>query len=126
MWDITIRTEFSAAHQLRNYNGKCEQLHGHNWEVEITLRCRELDHRGIAIDFKDLKTTAAGVLDELDHTLLNETGPFRQINPSAENIARHIFQSLKNRLQEPGCRVHRVTVFESSRSSAAYLEDEND
>lgn len=123
MWDITVNADFSAAHQLRNYGGKCEQLHGHNWEVQVVLRCDTLDHRGIAVDFREARQTARNVLDTLDHRMLNELGAFQVDNPSAENIARYVYQEMSRLLVVPGCRVHKVIVFETPGSSAAYFED---
>jgi len=123
MWELTIRNDFSAAHQLRNYDGKCEQIHGHNWDVELVFRCGELDARGIAMDFKDLQTIAHQVLEQLDHTLLNETPPFTVENPSAENVARHIYREIACRLLNRPCAIWKVVVHENPRSAAAYMED---
>jgi 6-pyruvoyltetrahydropterin/6-carboxytetrahydropterin synthase len=126
MWELTIRTDFSAAHQLREYEGVCERLHGHNWTVEITVRCRRLDHRGIALDFKDLQAAARDVLAELDHSLLNDLAPFAEQNPSAENIARHIFRGMAGRMAAFDTRVWKVVVHETPGCSAAYLEEDDE
>ena len=126
MWELTIRTDFSAAHQLREYEGVCERLHGHNWTVEITVRCHRLDHRGIALDFKDLQAAASEVLAELDHSLLNELPAFASQNPSAENIARHIYRGMAARMAEHGALVRKVVVHETPGCSAAYLEEDDE
>ncbi|HOB52514.1 MAG TPA: 6-carboxytetrahydropterin synthase QueD [Acidobacteriota bacterium] len=122
LWELTIKTDFSAAHQLRQYRGKCERLHGHNWEVEITVRCRELDAAGIGMDFTELRAATDRVLEQLDHSLLNELPAFVTDNPSAENVARHIHRELGRLVNTDHCQVWRVTVFESRGCSAAYLE----
>lgn len=126
MWELTIKTDFSAAHQLRNYDGKCEQIHGHNWNVELSFRCRELDERGIAMDFKDLQRMTENVLERLDHTMLNDVPPFQAENPSAENVARHIYRELARLLTGLNCTVARVTVYENPRTAATYWEDDHD
>lgn len=123
MWELTIQTDFSAAHQLRHYQGKCEHLHGHNWRVEITVRCRELDNRGIAVDFNDLKNAARQVMEKLDHTLLNELEIFAGQNPSAENVARYVHQELSQIVNTANNWVWRVCVHETPGCAAAYLEE---
>jgi 6-pyruvoyltetrahydropterin/6-carboxytetrahydropterin synthase len=126
MWELTIRTEFSAAHQLRHYGGACERLHGHNWTVEIVVRRDRLYERGVAVDFKDLQAAAREVLAELDHTLLNELAPFAADNPSAENIARHVFRGMAGRLPAGGAWVWKVIVHETPGCTAAYMEESHD
>ncbi|WP_297057353.1 6-carboxytetrahydropterin synthase QueD [Thermosulfurimonas sp.] len=123
MYELTVRDEFSAAHQLRGYEGACEHLHGHNWKVEVAVRGRDLNSIGILIDFKELKRALREVLGELDHRNLNELPAFRELNPSSENLARYIFDRLRERLAGKPVKVYRVTVCETERACASYLED---
>lgn len=100
-WLLEVREQFSAAHALRNYNGKCERLHGHNFLVEVCVAGSDLDpETGMLLDFKILKTGLKTVLSELDHSFLNENTPFDRENPSSENIARHIYFSLAAWLEQ--------------------------
>jgi len=122
MYEVAIEATFSAAHSLRNYRGKCEELHGHNWKVEVTVKSDDLDEIGMAIDFKILKERTGIVIEQLDHHHLNELSPFKQLNPSSENIARYLFDQLKKELREEKVRLSRVTVWESEGSKAMYYE----
>lgn len=116
MYTITIRTEFNAAHRLRDYHGKCESLHGHNWSVEVKVRSEKLDKTGMVLDFSDLKKKVSEFLEILDHKFLNELEPFKDKNPTSENIARFIYDGLK-----PMCRdLLEITVWETPTSSASY------
>jgi len=121
MFELTVRDEFSAAHQLRGYRGSCENLHGHNWRVEVAVRGEELDETGLLIDFRELKAALREVLSELDHRHLNELPAFREKNPSSENLARYIFERLSEKLSGKPVRVFRVTVCETERSCASFL-----
>ncbi len=123
MYELTIETFFSAAHQLRGYKGKCEELHGHNWKVQVHVTTERLNEIDIAIDFHDLKRYTKEVVEQLDHGFLNEIFPFTEINPSSENIARWIFDSLKRKINDDNIRVSAVTVWESDSASATYYED---
>jgi 6-pyruvoyltetrahydropterin/6-carboxytetrahydropterin synthase len=123
MYELTVETTFSSAHQLRGYKGKCEALHGHNWKVQVHVVAEKLNDIDIAIDFHDLKRYAREVVEQLDHGYLNDIFPFTEINPSSENIARWIFESLKKKLQEQHVRLSAVTVWESESASATYYED---
>ncbi len=122
MYKIKIIRTFAGAHYLRGYQGKCENLHGHNWKVEAEILCRKLDKIGIAIDFKIIKKKLDSILTELDHTLLNKHSAFRKINPSAENIAKYIFRKLSEKISN-NAKVKSVTVWESDNASAEYSED---
>jgi len=114
---------FASAHQLREYEGQCENLHGHNWRVEVVVEGRELNHQGLLLDFKDLKRTLKGILDELDHTFLNEHPYFKDRNPTSENLAFYIFREMEGALKTyPRVRVKSVTVWESDRAGATYSE----
>ncbi len=113
-WTLKVRDRFSAAHYLRGYQGKCEKVHGHTFLVEVAVRARALDRIGIGFDFAEIKKALAALLP--DHTLLNEAFSF---NPTAENIARHLYAELKKAYP-----VESVTVWESEDASATYSEDD--
>lgn len=121
MFELTVRDEFSAAHQLRGYEGACENLHGHNWKVEAVVRGSRLNEIGILIDFKELKKALKEILSELDHRHLNEHPAFKDRNPSSENLARFIFERLEEKLAGKPVEVFRVTVCETERACASYL-----
>jgi len=118
MFEVTIVREFSAAHRVEEYPGNCERLHGHNWKVEVTVRREALDPLGMVVDFRKLKEQTDRVLESLDHTCLNDVPPFRGKSPTAENIAKYIFEELSKRGP-----VSRVDVFETESSSAAYFAE---
>lgn len=122
MYRLTIKTGFAAAHNLINYQGDCENLHGHNWKVEVTVTARELDQAGLAIDFKVLKRETNLVLDELDHKYVNQHHFFQSISPSSENIARYLYQTLSGRLNDGNVQVERIGVWESDNACAEYYE----
>lgn len=113
-------THFSAAHAIREIGGKCESLHGHNWRVEVSVGAESLDETGLVVDFRELKKSLAKVLDELDHSHLNELPHFKDGSPTSENIARYIFDQVAARLDKPGLKVTRVTAWESDTSAATY------
>ena len=117
-YKVSVIRGFSAAHALRGYKGKCEKLHGHNWKVKASLVSNRLDKTGMAMDFTEIKTLLDGVLSKLDHCYLNETSPFDNLNPTAENIAEYIIDHLSNKLQK-GVKAAEVEVWESDTSSAA-------
>jgi 6-pyruvoyltetrahydropterin/6-carboxytetrahydropterin synthase len=121
MYEIKVITHFAAAHQLRNFKGKCEQLHGHNWKVEVTLRGESLNDEGLLIDFQEVRDLTNDILEELDHSFLNELPAFKDKNPTSENIAAHIFKELRNRLNDHHIRVSKVAAWESESASASYI-----
>ncbi|MCM8796030.1 MAG: 6-carboxytetrahydropterin synthase QueD [Candidatus Omnitrophica bacterium] len=116
MYSVSVRGSFSSAHNLRAYKGKCEELHGHNWKVEVTVSCPQLDKTGMVIDFKILRTKLEKVLETLDHKYLNNIIYFRKVNPTSENIAKYIY----NRLRSEFKGLQKVTVWESEDSCATY------
>jgi len=120
MYEVKILSQFSAAHQLREHGGKCEQMHGHNWRVEVFVQGRELAEDGLLMDFHDIKAATKHVLEGIDHSFLNEVAPFDRINPSSENIARHIFESLSRTIDNDRVRVSRVAAWESDTACATY------
>ena len=117
MYEIRVKTEFSAAHNLKNYKGKCERLHGHNWTVEAVFSYRDLDAGGIAIDFRIAKKLVNDVIDRLDHSYLNELKFLKGINPTSENMARFIYDSVKKNNNN----IVSVSVWENDNSRAVYL-----
>ena len=121
MYELSIETQFAAAHQLRGYKGKCESMHGHNWRVQVSISSDKLNDIGIVMDFHDLKDLTNEVISPLDHSFLNEVFPFTEINPSSENIAKWIFESLSKRLKDM-VKVNTITVWESENSSATYYD----
>jgi len=123
MYELTIETGFASAHQLRGYKGKCENLHGHNWKVQISVAAERLNDIDIAIDFHDLKKIANEVISPLDHAYLNDIFPFTEKNPSSENVAKWIFDSMKKKINDDNIRISAVTVWESDTASASYYED---
>ncbi len=123
MYEVEIITGFSAAHLLRNYKGKCEQLHGHNYKVTVAARAPSLGLSGMVIDFGDLKRAAKAVAERLDHRFLNELPPFDAIEPSAENLAYYFFQQIAADLGDDAQILHSVSVWESDASKATYLRD---
>jgi len=122
VYDLMIESQFSSAHQLRGYKGKCENLHGHNWRVQVTVSSDKLDDIGIVIDFHELKEITSEVISSLDHSFLNEVFPFTEINPSSENIAKWIYESIKKKLDQDQCNISSVTVWENETASATYYE----
>ena len=122
MYELTIETEFAAAHQLRGYQGSCERVHGHNWKVEVSLLAEDVDEIGLAFDFHALKRITREQLDRVEHTFLNEFPEFRHQNPSSELIARWLYRSLSQRINTDRYRICRVRVWESATASASYYE----
>lgn len=122
MYELKIVSQFAAAHQLRDYGGKCEALHGHNWKVEVCVTGDRLGKEGLLIDFAVLKKETQKVLEGLDHKFLNDLEPFKEVNPSSEQIARHIYKSLSDALNSNEVKVSRVTAWESDTACATYVE----
>jgi len=122
MYEVTIKTGFAAAHQLRLYDGKYENLHGHNWTAQVTVEADELDPIGVGIDFVKLKAMVEKNLSELDYHNINEVPPFDEQNPSAENIARWLFLKLKVEVNSNSTRVKRVEICEMEGCGASYFE----
>jgi len=128
MYSIKIESYFSSAHFLRGYKGKCEELHGHNWKVEVTVEAKKLDKAGMILDFKDLKMKLNEILEKLDHKCLNKIPYFsaaggsasggKKVNPTSENIAQYIYKNLKSEV--PNLKL--ITVWENHNSCASYYE----
>jgi 6-pyruvoyltetrahydropterin/6-carboxytetrahydropterin synthase len=125
MYEVTVDAGFSSGHYLRNYHGRCENPHGHNYKVRVTLIGKELDQTGLLLDFKQLKHVMRPVIDRIDHQMLNDLEPFTEINPSAENIARYFYDQTSQQLREMTSgrvRVKNCTIWETDTTSATYYE----
>ena len=124
MYEVTIIKTFSAAHLLAEIGGKCEELHGHNFKVEVTVGAPTLNSEGIVIDFRLVKKWLKDILDQMDHQHLNELPFFAEKNPSSENIACHLYREMGNRINEAGVKMLRVKVWESENAVVTYTEDQ--
>ena len=123
MFELSVEAQFSAAHCIRGHPGRCARLHGHNYRVVVVVSAETLNDQGMVIDFADLKAICQRAIDPLDHTVLNELVPFEAVNPTAEELARHIFGLIAGELStmsEVRVKLERVTVYESDRSYATY------
>ena len=119
MYEIKIKTSFSAAHNLKNYHGKCEHLHGHNWIVEARFEYSSLDKDGLAVDFRIVKDLVREVTDKLDHSYLNDLDELKKANPTSENIAKFIYDNVKIKNKN----ISAISVWENEGSCATYTED---
>jgi 6-pyruvoyltetrahydropterin/6-carboxytetrahydropterin synthase len=125
MYEVTVEDSFAAGHYLRNYKGKCENPHGHNYKIRVTLAGKDLDKAGLLLDFKDLREVMKHVIERLDHRMINDVAPFTELNPSAENLAKYFYDETNSRLRQvTSGRVHvkDVTVFETDSTTAKYSE----
>jgi 6-pyruvoyltetrahydropterin/6-carboxytetrahydropterin synthase len=125
MFEVTVEETFAAAHQLREYQGKCENLHGHNYRVRMTVAAEELDRAGLVVDFVELKRHLRAVVERLDHTFLNETPPFDVLNPSAENLAKYFYDEMPPSLKSGRARIAAVKIWETGTSTATYRPAES-
>jgi len=121
MFELKIITDFAAAHQLKLVAKKCENLHGHNWKIEVCVAGERLNDAGVLMDFGELKSHLAEIITSLDHRFLNEHECFKNSNPSSENIARYIAQTLQAKLDGNELKVSRVTAWESDSACATYI-----
>ncbi len=122
MYEVSISKSFSAAHLLREIGGKCEELHGHNFKVEVTVGAEALNSEGILIDFRLVKKWLKAILDRMDHQHLNDLPFFAGKNPSSENLAHYIFQEMKGSVQASGVKILKVKVWESENAAVTYKE----
>jgi 6-pyruvoyltetrahydropterin/6-carboxytetrahydropterin synthase len=125
MFEVTVEDSFAAGHYLRNYKGKCENPHGHNYKVRLTLAGQELDRAGLLLDFKDVRDLMKIVIDRFDHQMINEIEPFTVVNPSAENLAKYFYDEANMKLDratDGRVRVKNVTIFETDMTTASYSE----
>jgi len=124
MYEVSRDEEFSAAHALRGYKGKCENLHGHNWKVEVYVRGERLDEIGMLVDFRELKAATRRVMNHLDHRNLNELKPFdNEMNPSSEHLAGFILHEVAAQINNERVKVYKVRVWETPSTSATYEID---
>jgi 6-pyruvoyltetrahydropterin/6-carboxytetrahydropterin synthase len=125
MFEVTVEDTFAAGHYLRNYKGKCENPHGHNYRVRVTLAGEQLDKAGLLLDFKDLREVMKPVIDRLDHQMMNDIEPFITLNPSAENLAKYFYDETSVFLKHETngrVRVKNVTIWETDETTATYFE----
>jgi 6-pyruvoyltetrahydropterin/6-carboxytetrahydropterin synthase len=125
MFEVTVDDSFAAGHYLRNYKGKCENPHGHNYKVRVTLAGKELDKAGLLLDFKDLREVMKHAIERLDHQMINDLEPFTVLNPSAENLAKYFYEQANQKLDRATSgrvRVKNVTIFETETTTATYSE----
>jgi 6-pyruvoyltetrahydropterin/6-carboxytetrahydropterin synthase len=123
IFEVYIKSHFSAAHSLKGYPGDCAHIHGHNWMVEVFVKCEELDEIGIGIDFRDIKQSVKDVLEGLDHFNLNDLPVFKEVNPTSENIAKFLYQELAKKLNSDGVKVSKIKVSETPGAGAFYWEE---
>ena len=122
MFQVSVEETFSAGHALRGYKGKCENVHGHNYRVQITLEGPELDHIGLLVDFTHVKRVMRELIKRLDHQFINDLEPFTTVNPSAENMAKYFFEEVSRELtgMPPGAKVKDVVIWETDTANARY------
>ena len=122
-YQLKVVTEFASAHTLRNYQGACSRMHGHNWKVELEAVASQLDEIGMAIDFKTMKNAANEIGDELDHRYLNDLEPFKEINPTAENIAAYMYKQISAKINSDTIKITALTLWETERACVRYSEE---
>jgi 6-pyruvoyltetrahydropterin/6-carboxytetrahydropterin synthase len=120
MFEVSVDHTFAAGHALRNYKGACENVHGHNYRVRVTVAGNQLDSTGLLVDFVDMRAAIQAVVDRLDHRFLNDLSPFDQINASAENLAKFFWDEISPQLPDQRLRIQAVTVWETDSTSATY------
>jgi 6-pyruvoyltetrahydropterin/6-carboxytetrahydropterin synthase len=117
---VKVEDQFSAAHRIQEIGGKCENLHGHNWKVSVSIQADKLSQHGLVTDFRKLKTQLKKILKEMDHSYLNEIPSFKKINPTSENIAKYIYDNLSKKINNERIKVKSIEVAESENSKASY------
>ncbi len=120
MFEISVEHSFAAGHALRGYKGKCENVHGHNYKVQVTIAGEQLNSIGLLMDFVDLRAALKAIVERLDHRFMNEIPPFDRLNPSAENLAKYFCDELALAARQHGAQIRAVTVFETDTTSATY------
>ncbi len=120
MFEVSVEETFAAGHALRNYKGKCENVHGHNYRVRVSLEGTELDAAGLLVDFGEIKRVLRDIIERLDHRFINDVPPFDNLNPSAENMARYFFEEMAGGLGSKTARVTQVKVWETDTATATY------
>ena len=122
-YQLKVVTDFASAHTLRDYPGACSRMHGHNWKVELEVVATQLDNVGMGVDFKIMKQAANEVGDELDHRYLNDLEAFKEINPTAENIAAYMYKEISARINSDSIKVTALTLWETERACVRYSEE---
>jgi len=122
-YQLKVITDFASAHTLRDYPGACSRMHGHNWKVELEAVANKLDNVGMGVDFKVLKQAARDVGGRLDHRYLNDLEPFKETNPTAENIAAYMYREISNRINSDTIKVTALTLWETERACVRYSEE---
>jgi 6-pyruvoyltetrahydropterin/6-carboxytetrahydropterin synthase len=124
MFEVTVEQTFAAGHALREYKGKCENVHGHNYRVQVTVEGGQLNRIGLLVDFVELKRVVREVVDRLDHQFINDLEPFTVLNPSAENMAKYFYDEVSHRMNQPGfdtsARISQIKIWETDTSIAVY------
>jgi len=120
MFQVTVDETFSSGHALRGYKGKCENVHGHNYRVQVTIEGQQLDSIGLLVDFVEVKKVMNRIIDRLDHQFINDLAPFDTINPSAENMAKYFHDEIVSGLNAGTVRVREVKIWETDTASATY------
>ena len=123
IYELYIKTHFSAAHQLIGYPGDCAKIHGHNWIIEVFVKCKELNDIGIGIDFREIKQAVKGVVKDLDHTNLSELPFFENKNPSSEIIAKYLYREIGAELNSKTVKISKIKVSETPGAGAFYWEE---
>jgi len=123
MYQVCVTREFCSAHFLRNYQGKCANLHGHNWKIEVAFQSKNLNTNGIMVDFLDIGSALDKLLEIIDHKNINDIPPFDQINPTSENLARWFFDEIKQRMTDAAPAPHCIKIWETPDAYASYMED---
>ncbi len=121
MFEISVKTHFSAAHRLPGYAGNCANIHGHNWNIEVYVRGSQLNNSGMLIDFRELRRQVADQISTLDHTDLNTLPAFKDTPPTSEHIAHYLYQALAAHIDNERYHVHRVTVWETQNAASSYI-----
>lgn len=120
MFEVSVEYSFAAGHALRGYRGKCENVHGHNYKLRVTVQGEKLNSIGLLMDFADLRAAVKDLVEQFDHQFLNDLEPFREMNPSAENLAWYVGTELERKIKTQGLCVNSVTVWETDTTSASY------
>ncbi len=121
MFEVSVEKTFASGHALRNYKGKCENVHGHNYRVQVSVQGEQLDANGLLVDFLELKRLMDGVVEYLDHRFINDLPPFTELNPSAENIAKYFYDEMSGGMtKDVPVRISEVRVWETDTSMALY------
>ena len=120
MFEVSVEYTFAAGHALRGYKGKCENVHGHNYKVQVTVAGEQLDGTGMLMDFVEVKKNIKDLVERLDHRFLNDVPPFDVLNPSAENLAKYFYDELDPHVTDRGLKVHAVKIWETDTTAATY------